>query len=98
MYGVPGGMYITPQQHQQQPRPNHPPAMFNRIGAMPPQGIPLGMGPQLGNPHPQGLMQRQQQQQQQVRLNLCNVCTDSCIFRCVNMPDCKKGFYLSNCG
>lgn len=58
MYGVPGGMYITPQQHQQQPRPNQPPAMFNRMGGGPPQGIPMGMGV----PRQPGFMQQQQQQ------------------------------------
>ena len=66
MYGVPGGVYITPQQHPQQPRPA--PAMFNRMGAVPVHGVAMGMGPHLANPHQQGLMQqRQQQQQQQVR-------------------------------
>ena len=54
MYGVPGGMYITPQQ---QPRPNQHPAMFNRMGAVPPQQIPMGMGA----PRQPGLMQQQQQ-------------------------------------
>lgn len=66
MYNVPGGVYITPQQHQQQPRPAAP-AMFNRMGSMPVHGVSMGMGPQLGNPHQQ-MQQRQQQQQQQVKL------------------------------
>lgn len=61
MYGVPGGMYITPQQHQQQPHPNPHPAMYNRMGGVPPQGMPMGMGPRMGNPHQQGFMQQQQQ-------------------------------------
>lgn len=65
MYGVPGGMYITPQQHQQQQqqqaRPNQHPTMFNRMGGVPPQGIPMGMGV----PRQPGFMQQQQQQQQQ---------------------------------
>lgn len=70
MYNVPGGVYITPQQHQQQPRPAAP-AMFNRMGTMPVHGVSMGMGPQLGNPHQQVVMQqRQQQQQQQVKLFL----------------------------
>ena len=60
MYGVPGGMYITPQQHQQQHRPNQHPAVFNRMGAALPQGIPLGIGARQP-----GFMQQQQQQQQQ---------------------------------
>ena len=58
MYGVPGGMYITLQQRQQQPNPNQHPAMFNRMGAVPPQGIPMGMGA----PRQPGFMQQQQQQ------------------------------------
>ncbi|XP_078362000.1 stromal membrane-associated protein 1-like isoform X2 [Oculina patagonica] len=61
MYGVPGGMYITPQQHQQPPRPNQHPAVFNRMGGVHPQGIPMGMGA----PRQPGFMQQQQQQQQQ---------------------------------
>ena len=68
MYNVPGGVYITPQQHQQQPCPAAP-AMFNRMGTMPVHGVSIGMGSQLGNPHQQVVMQqRQQQQQQQVKL------------------------------
>lgn len=64
MYNVPGGVYITPQQHQQQPRPAAP-TMFNRMGSMPVHGVSMGMGPQLGNPHQQVVMQQRQQQQQQ---------------------------------
>ncbi|XP_020623436.1 stromal membrane-associated protein 1-like isoform X4 [Orbicella faveolata] len=66
MYGVPGGMYISPQQHQQQqPQqagPNQHPAMFNRMAGVPPQGMPMGMGA----PRQPVFMQQQQQQQQQV--------------------------------
>lgn len=59
MYGVPGGMYIAPQQQQQpqQARPNQQPAIFNRMGGVPPQGMPMGMGA----PHQPGFMQQQQQ-------------------------------------
>lgn len=59
MYGVPGGMYIAPQQQQQsqQAHPNQQPAIFNRMGGVPPQGMPMGMGA----PHQPGFMQRQQQ-------------------------------------
>lgn len=72
MYGVPGGMYIAPQQQQQpqQARPNQQPAVFNRMGGVPPQGMPMGMGA----PHQPGFMQQQQQiaqiqqQMQQMRL------------------------------
>jgi len=62
MYGVPGGMYIAPQQHQQpqQARPNQHPAMFNRMAGVPPQGMPMGMGA----PRQPVFMQQQQQQQQ----------------------------------
>ncbi|XP_027058414.1 stromal membrane-associated protein 1-like isoform X5 [Pocillopora damicornis] len=70
MYGVPGGMYIPPQQHQQQPLPNQHPAMFNRMGAVPPQGVgavpPHGMPVGMGVPRQPAFMQQQQQQQQQV--------------------------------
>ncbi|XP_068748022.1 stromal membrane-associated protein 1-like [Montipora capricornis] len=62
MYGVPGGMYITPQQ---QPHPNTPPSLFNNIRGMPAQGIPVGMTQGVGNPLQQGFMQQRQQQQQQ---------------------------------
>ncbi|XP_068681210.1 uncharacterized protein [Montipora foliosa] len=62
MYGVPGGMYITPQQ---QPHPNTPPSLFNNIRGMPAQGIPMGMTQGVGNPLQQGFMQQRQQQQQQ---------------------------------
>lgn len=68
MYGVPGGMYIPPQQHQQQPLPNQHPAMFNRMGAVPPQGVgavpPHGMPVGMGVPRQPAFMQQQQQQQQ----------------------------------
>ncbi|XP_058952709.2 stromal membrane-associated protein 1 isoform X3 [Pocillopora verrucosa] len=68
MYGVPGGMYIPPQQHQQQPLPNQHPAMFNRMGAGPPQGVgavpPHGMPVGMGVPRQPAFMQQQQQQQQ----------------------------------
>ena len=61
MYGVPGGMYIAPQQQPQQARPNQHPAMFNRMAGVPPQGIPMGMGA----PRQPAFLQPQQQQQQQ---------------------------------
>ena len=61
MYGVPGGMYIAPQQQSQQPRPNQHPAMFNRMAGVPPQGMPMGMGA----PRQPAFLQPQQQQQQQ---------------------------------
>ena len=68
MYGVPGGMYIAPQQHQQQQpqqaRPNQHPAMFNRMAGVSPQGMPMGMGA----PRQPVFMQQQQQQQQQVSI------------------------------
>ena len=71
MYGVPGGMYIAPQQHQQQQPPkaqlNQRLALLNRGCGAPPQGMPMGMGA----PHQPGFMQQQQQQQQQASLCKC---------------------------
>lgn len=59
MYGVPGGMYITPQQ---QPQPGSHPAMYNRMqGMSAAQGVPVGVTASVGNPLHQGLMQQQQQ-------------------------------------
>lgn len=59
MYGVPGGMYITPQQ---QPQPGSHPAVYNRMqGMSAAQGVPVGMTASVGNPLHQGLMQQQQQ-------------------------------------
>ena len=64
MYGVPGGMYIAPQQQPQQAPPNQHPAMFNRMAGVPPQGMPMGMGA----PRQPAFMQPQQQQQQQASI------------------------------
>ena len=64
MYGVPGGMYIAPQQQPQQAPPNQHPAMFNRMAGVPPQAMPMGMGA----PRQPAFMQPQQQQQQQASI------------------------------
>ena len=89
MYGVPGGMYIPPQQHQQQPLPNQHPAMFNRMGAVPPQGVgavpPHGMPVGMGVPRQPAFMQQQQQQQQ-----VCNVS----LVRCYRLLVGARGIVL----